>query len=97
MQAFLILLGDKSSGGLEQELLLKHVNYLKDLHDQGNLVTCGALVDNQGAVMILKAESKNHAEQLLKNDPFIIENYYRHYVLKEYIEASDDNNWLLEM
>lgn len=97
MKSFLILLGDKRTAAVEQELLIKHVNYLKDLHDQGNLVTCGPLLDNQGAVIILRAESREHAEELIKNDPFLIEGHYQHYVLKEYLEASDDNNWLLEI
>ena len=96
MKSFLVLLGNKRSNGAEQELLIRHVDHLKNLHDAGNLITAGPLLDNEGAVLILKAASKEQAEEFIRNDPFIKEGYYQHFIIKEYTEASDDNNWLLE-
>jgi uncharacterized protein len=96
MKSFLVLLGDKENHLLNQDLLIEHIDYMKNLHDQGKLVTCGSLLDNQGAVMVIKAASRDQAEELIRNDPFIKQDYYQKYVLKEYVEANDDNNWLID-
>ena len=93
---FVVLLRDKKLGTLSQELLLAHVEHLKRLDDQGKLVLCGPLHENDGAIQILEANSFEESRLLAESDPFISSGYYGHYELSEIIEANKSNNFLMD-
>ncbi|MBV8802562.1 MAG: hypothetical protein JO131_06300, partial [Gammaproteobacteria bacterium] len=94
MKSFLVLLSEKQSDLLNESLLKDHISYLKILRKNGYLPMCGPFSDNQGALLILRANSKSHVEELISCDPFIKQNYYKKYKIHEFTEASDENNWL---
>jgi uncharacterized protein YciI/GNAT superfamily N-acetyltransferase len=96
MKSFLILLEDKQSQLLNEKLLEDHISYLKKLRQQGFLPICGPKVDNKGGILIIRTDSEEHAQELILNDPFIREGYYRKFIIHEFQEANDDNNWLAD-
>lgn len=94
MKTFLVLLSEKQPHLLKDSLLKAHIEFLKKLRVDGYLPICGPFTDNKGAVLIIKADSLKQAEQMIKDDPFIIQKYYKKFIIHEFIPASDDNNWL---
>ena len=49
-----------------------HREWLKGLYEAGTLLASGPMVDNPGALLIIKAESVEAVSALLDNDPFDI-------------------------
>ncbi|WP_413381055.1 YciI family protein [Alkalihalobacillus sp. 1P02AB] len=97
MNSYLVILKDKRKGGLSNDLLTNHVTYLKSLSQQGSLKLCGPFKDDDGTVMVFQSENVEDVEELLNNDPFVYEKYYQTYEIKEFLEANDENNWLVEI
>ena len=96
MKSFLVLLKDKQPQLLNSTLLAEHINYLKDLHSKKHLSICGPFSDNQQALLVLKAVSKEQAEQLVSQNPFIQNRFYQNYEIQEFLESNEENNWLIE-
>lgn len=96
MKHFLILLSDKQPQLLTVSLLQNHVLFLKQLRVTGSLPYCGPFFDNKGAMLIVKANSEQEAENMIKDDPFIKTKYYKKFIIHEFIPAGDENNWLAD-
>ena len=96
MKPFLVLLKNKGLLKLEVPLLLEHVEHLKNIHNSGNLLICGPFIDGTGAVLIIKANSKQEAEKIIQSDPFIKEKYYTEFSITEFQQADNSNNWLAD-
>jgi len=94
MKTFLILFKDKQPVLFTSQLLENHVIFLQKLHDDKALIICGPFVDNTGAVLIIKSESRQDAEKLISQDPFIQSHYYKNYSIQEFHEANEKNAWL---
>lgn len=97
MKKFVAILKDKKKGELKEELLIKHVDHLKNLNNDSKLFICGPLKDNDQAIQILVCDTVEEAINLVENDPFIKEGYYAKYELNELIEANEENNWLISI
>ncbi|WP_417068488.1 YciI family protein [Niveibacterium terrae] len=95
MAKYVALLSGKKSHTLTEELLSAHVEHLRVQQSAGYLILCGPFRDNDGALQILETESREHAEAILKSDPFIAQRYYERYALSELIEANEANGWLM--
>jgi len=52
------------------EIRPTHRAYLTSLIESGKLVCAGPLLDDYGALIVYEAESKEAAEELMRNDPF---------------------------
>lgn len=94
MKSFLVLFGNKQPEVLTHGLLKSHIEHLKRLKDLGHLAICGTLKDNQGGLLIIRADSKNAAEDLMWEIPFVQEKYYQRFIIQEFIEANEENRWL---
>lgn len=94
MNTFLVILSNKRPELLTTNLLEKHINFLKKLDHKGFLKICGPFTDNKGAVLIINSDSLEQAENLIKQDPFLKENYYQHFKIHEFTVAGEHNNWL---
>lgn len=95
MKKYIIILSDKKKGTLNELLLNEHVMHLRDLKNKGFLFLCGPFSDNDGAMQILLASSKEKAIELINCDPFIKDGYYQNYTIQELIEANEENNFLM--
>lgn len=47
-----------------------HRAYLTSLHEAGKLVASGPFIDNYGALIVYEADTREAAEDLMRNDPF---------------------------
>ena len=96
MKSFLVILENKNPAGLENSLLIQHVQHLRKIHNSGNLVVCGPFADDSGAVLIIEAASQDKAEEIIQADPFIKEKYYGSYSITEFYTANEANQYLMD-
>lgn len=61
-----------------------HREWLAALYEDGTLLASGPLVDNPGALLILKGESTEAIGALLDNDPFDIAGFIGERVITEW-------------
>lgn len=66
------------------ELRPIHRAWLKVQHERGVLLASGPLVDNPGALLILKADSVEELAALLDNDPFDIAGFIGERVITQW-------------
>ena len=80
-----------------KDLLISHIDFLKDMHSRGILFMCGPLKESNGmALLIFSAGSLEEAESYVSKDPFIIHKIYPNHRIYEWNEANDSNNWLID-
>ena len=87
---------DNFTPELINDLTRQHVEHLRNLDSKGVLFLCGPLKDDERGMLILNAKNYEEAESYVKQDPFIANNCYTSYVIKEIIEGNASNNYLLE-
>ncbi|EPZ45625.1 YciI family protein [Alicyclobacillus acidoterrestris] len=92
---FIVHLSNKQKHLMTKELIQGHVSYLGELKQQGKLPFCGPCKD-ETAIMILKADSLEEAEELLAGDLFTRANYYQDRRIVEVEEATPENNFLFD-
>ncbi len=96
MKTFLVLYSQKQSHILTDDMLNKHIYFLKKLQSDNRLSICGPFTDNQGAVLVIMADSFMEAEKIINQDPFINQKYYEKYIIHEFMTANAENNWLCD-
>ena len=86
----------KTYKNMNKAAVLRHVENIRKLDDEGNLELCGVLRKCPGFVgmIILKAESYEEAEELCKQEPLVIEGYAT-YKLMSLQVGNRENNYLL--
>ena len=67
-----------------EDLVIKHVEHLKNMKYEGVLVLCGLLKEKQGALIILEEKSYKEAEAHILQDPLVINKFYN-YTINEFI------------
>lgn len=97
MKTFLVLLSEKQPQLLNDHMLKSHIDFLKQLRIDNHLPICGPFTDNTAAVLIIKADTITQAEEMVKKDPFISQNYYKKYIIHEFMAAGEENNWLSDV
>ena len=63
---------DPSKGTREQPLWDEHAAFIDQLVAEGFVLMGGPLVDEDGAMLIVKAEDENEVREKLKNDPWFM-------------------------
>jgi len=86
----------KTYNKINKAMVVKHVESIKKLDDDGKLVLAGATKGYPGVagIVIFKAESFEEAEAICKSEPFVIEGYAT-YKLFSMRVGNKDNNYLL--
>ena len=81
---------------INKAMVVKHVENIKKLDDDGKLVLAGATKGYHGVagMVIFKAESFEEAEVICRSEPFVIEGYAT-YKLFSMCVGNKDNNYLL--
>ena len=79
-----------------KEAVKRHVDYIKNLDDDGRLHLCGLLRGYPGVagMIIFKAENREEAEKICASEPFHAEGYTVN-KLAVMIVANKENNFLL--
>ena len=96
MKTFRIDVFDSNPMLMTEQLVKDHVDFLKDLHEKGRLMFCGPCFEDGTAMLLIKAESKQNADDIIANDPFSIVRFYRQRTIKEIAECNIDNQFLLQ-
>ncbi len=76
------------------DLINMHVEHLKKLDENDQLVLCGPFTDFDGGIVIIRAESIEEAKIIAESDPFIAEGFST-YELRTLELAAQENNYLL--
>ena len=86
----------KTYNKINKAMVVKHVEHIKKLDDDGKLVLAGATkgYPGVGGMVIFKADSLEEAEAICKSEPFVIEGYAT-YKLFSMRVGNKDNNYLL--
>lgn len=102
MSKFLVLLQDLNyeanfTPELQEELVKKHVEHIRNLDSKGILFMCGLLKGHESGMLILNAKTYEEAESYVKRDPLIINSCYKKHIIYEIQEANASNNYLLDL
>ena len=86
----------KTYNKINKAMVVKHVENIKKLDDDGKLVLAGATKGYPGVagMVIFKAESFEEAKAICESEPFVIEGYAT-YKLFSMRVGNKDNNYLL--
>ena len=81
---------------MNKEAVIRHVDNIRNLDDDGKLELCGVLRKSPGhaGMIIFKAESYEEAEELCKREPLVVEGYAT-YKLATLQVGNRENNYLL--
>ena len=81
---------------MNKAAVVRHVDNIRQLDDDGNLELCGVLRKCPGfaGLVILKAASYEEAEELCKREPLVTEGYVT-YKLMSLQVGNKENNYLL--
>jgi uncharacterized protein YciI len=86
----------KTYNKINKAMVLKHVENIKKLDDDGTLVLAGATKGYPGVagMVIFKAESDEEAEAVCKAEPFVAEGYATYKMFSMRV-GNKENNYLL--
>lgn len=86
----------KSYRKINKEMVVKHVEYIRSLDNNGKLELCGAFKGFPGmaGMIILKVQSYEEAEEICKSEPFVVGGYAT-YNLSTLQVGNKENNYLL--
>ena len=92
----MLIVKGKDYKKINKEMVIKHVDYIKSLDNEGKLKICGAFkgFPGMGGMIILKVKSYEEAEAICKNEPFVA-NGYATYKLSTLLVGNKENNYLL--
>ena len=81
---------------MNKAAVVRHVDNIRGLDDEGKIELCGVLRKCPGfaGMVILKAESYEEADELCKREPLVIEGYVT-YKLMSLQVGNRENNYLL--
>ncbi|HYK72461.1 MAG TPA: YciI family protein [Pseudoneobacillus sp.] len=91
---FVILLSMNPGRSFSEELIHKHVAFLRKLDDNGQLVLCGPFTNFDGGMIVIRAESYDEADQIAQSDPFVSSGT-ESYEIRNWKIANKENNYLL--
>lgn len=86
----------KTYNKMTKAVVERHVERLRRLDDEGKMEYCGVFKGYPGVagMVILRAQSREEAEELCKQEPLVIEGFAT-YKLYELQAANRENNYLL--
>ena len=81
---------------MNKAAVLRHVDNIKQLDDEGKLELCGVLrkVPGYAGMVILRAESYEDAEELCKREPLVVDGYTTYKLMSMQV-GNRENNYLL--
>lgn len=85
----------KNEKPINEELIKRHVEYLRELKRLGKLVLCGPFTDYPGGMVIFLAEDLAEATNIAESDPFIASGC-KSYEIRTLEPANEENNYLLD-
>lgn len=62
--------------GFQEQKLMDHGAYIHNLYQQGIVIEGGPFLDHTGGMAIIRVEDQAHAEEIIHQDPAIIEGVF---------------------
>jgi uncharacterized protein YciI len=86
----------KTYNKINKAMVVKHVENIRKLDDDGRLILCGPTKGYPGiaGMIIFKAENYEEAEAICKSEPFVDEGYATYKLFSMQI-GNRENNYLL--
>lgn len=86
----------KSYNKITKAVVMRHIDHIRNLDDNGKLERCGAFKGYPGVagMVILKTQSYEEAEVICKSEPLVAEGYATYKLIAMQV-ADRDNNYLL--
>ena len=86
----------KTYNKINKAMVIKHVDFIRNLDDDGKLEFCGAFKGFPGiaGMIILKTDNYDDADAICKTEPFVAEGYAT-YKLRALKVGNRENNYLL--
>ena len=86
----------KTYNKINKAMVIKHVDFIKSLDDDGKLALCGAFKGYPGVagMIVFRAESLEEADGVCRREPFVAEGYAT-YKLRTMQPGNRENNYLL--
>ena len=81
MPYFIILENSIASSEEVQKYRGTHLKYVEEFYKKGKVFAAGRFLDNSGGMIIVNVDSREEAEEMAKNDPYI-QNKVRDYTIK---------------
>jgi uncharacterized protein len=91
---YVIFLTMNPGRSFTEELIQKHVAFLKELDDNGQLELCGPFTDYDGGMIVIRAASYEEAEEIAQSDPFVSSGT-ESYEIRTWKLANKTNHYLL--
>jgi uncharacterized protein YciI len=81
---------------INKAMVIKHVDYIRNLDDNGKVELCGAFKGYPGVagMIVLKGVNREEADEICKSEPFVAEGYAT-YKLHTLQAGNRENNYLL--
>lgn len=83
MPYFVIIEQSRASSEEVQKFRGEHLKYVKEFHQKGKVFAAGRFLDNSGGMIIVNVGGMDEAEEIAKNDPYIL-NKVRDYAIKSW-------------
>ncbi|MDO3676226.1 YciI family protein [Paenibacillus ehimensis] len=90
---YVILLSLNSGKRLTEDLIRKHIAFLRKLEQNGQLELCGPLSDYEGGMVIIRASSCEEARSVAESGPFVSTGT-ESYELRAWQLSCEENNHL---
>jgi uncharacterized protein len=89
---YLIFLHSIPERPLTAEAVDQHAAHLAELDDSGKLVMAGPIVERQGGLIVLRAESAAEAMAIAEEDP-LVRGAYETYELRTWLQSNRQNDY----
>lgn len=94
MGKYVVVLSNVDKSVFNDDLVDRHIAYLRKLSKDGIIELCGPLKDVNKAMWIVNANTLDEVKNFVLEDPFVKDNFYLNYDIDELIEANEDNDFL---
>ena len=86
----------KTYNKINKEMVIKHVDYIRKLDNNGQLILCGPLKGYPGVagMIILSTASMEEAKAICESEPFVAEGYATYKLITLQV-GNKENNYLL--
>ncbi|MBI4859924.1 MAG: hypothetical protein HY815_06630 [Candidatus Riflebacteria bacterium] len=90
---FVILFEKVPGVEASRQQIRRHVQHVRALDSQGQLVLCGPFTDHPGGMIVLRARDKAEAVRIAEADPFVSEGT-RTFEVRTWELASAENDFM---
>jgi uncharacterized protein YciI len=78
---------------LNNEMIAKHAQHLRELDINEKLVLAGPFIDHPSGLLVLRGNNKDEIKSIMDQDP-LIRGGFRGYEVRTWLMANETNNYL---